>query len=175
MEQQKQKYPTFVVLIVILILAFFIIVPPVTRAFFPKEEVVENVEEGDDNNITDGTLVCSKDYPTTTLSIVSNANYSNGKITTNIITFSNPNNLSDVATITIPDGQKEFTDYSAFFGLFSGLSTDFVTYSAGITVVTINDSLLATIENNEEIVKQFGEASELKSYYEAKGFTCIVE
>ena len=78
MEQNKKTVSTSTVLITIAFLAMFIILPPVTRILYAEEEeeivdqsTVEEIEKTPMVIADDYTIICTKLYPTTQLSISS--------------------------------------------------------------------------------------------------------
>ena len=172
MNENKQKYSTSTVLIVIVFLALIIALPPIVRVMYPKEEVTNNVtsqEEEKNTTFTDGSMVCSINYPNTGLSIVSTANYQSSTITSNTIAFSNPNGYTSADAIESADGKIEFNNYYSFFSQFLTLDSNYLNSSDTLTTVTLNSELVST---NSSLESYFKPASELKTYFEGIDFTC---
>ncbi len=172
MNENKQKYSTSTVLIVIVFLALMIALPPVVRVMYPKEETINNDvpnEEEKNTTFTDGSMVCSINYPNTGLSIVSTANYQSSEITSNTIAFSNPNGYTSADAIESVDGKTEYNNYFTILSQFSGLDSNYLNSNDTLTTVTLNSELIST---NSSLESYFKPADELKAYLEGMSFTC---
>lgn len=175
MEEIKQKYSTFTVVIVIIFLAMFIVLPPLSRVLYPDENVESN--ENESTTPTDsGTLVCSRVYEKTNLSITANINFENGQILSNIITFSNTDKITSENEIDTEAGRDEYREFSTLLNTFSKVSEEELDVTKDLNIVTLNnDSSIDKLENKIEIQKHLQDYDKLKSFYESNSYVCANE
>lgn len=168
MQADTQKYSNSTVFIVIAFLAIFIIMPPLCRVFYKEEEVVEDTP-AQEVALTNGTLTCTKTYATMGTEVSSTATYKDGSIVNNVIVIKNP--LLSEAGLT-EEGQKEFAEYA---GMFSSLLTVPETNRVidGTTItVTLDESLVDSVEDSSQISNQLQDALSLQNSYEVNGYSC---
>ena len=163
MEQNKKTVSTSTVIITIIFLSMFIIIPPITRILY-KEEV-----EPIDKVIT---MTCTKQYNNAALSIVSIATFTGENISTNKITFTNENKLSELDNMTDLFAQSDVTDYFQILGNFSELNDNFITENETSKTIEIDSELVETITDNSSILSHFQEKDLLERYYVDNGFIC---
>ena len=168
MQADTQKYSNSTVFIVIAFLAMFIIMPPLCRVFYKEEEVVEDTP-AQEVALTNGTLTCTKTYATMGTEVSSTATYKDGSIVNNVIVIKNP--LLSEAGLT-EEGQTEFAEYA---GMFSSLLTVPETNRVidGTTItVTLDESLVDSVEDSSQISNQLQDALSLQNSYEVNGYSC---
>lgn len=174
MQGDTQKYSNETVYIVIAFLAILIIMPPLARILYAEEEVEEVATPVVDQALSNGKLVCTKDFTTTGFKITSTATYEDGNIVSNVIALNNPLFITSDASLD-DTGKAEYTEFMALYSSFGTIpDTNKVLAQDSITV-TIDKTLASTLGDNEAITAHMQDALTLQNSYEVNGYSCITE
>lgn len=171
MQADTQKYSNSTVFIVIAFLAIFIIMPPLCRVFYKEEEVVEDTP-AQEVALADGKLICTKTYSTTGMEVSSTATYKDGSIVNNIISIKNPLLSADGLT---EEGQEEFTEYAGMFSTLLNVPDTNKVIDGTILTVTLDQSVVDSVEDGSQISNQLQDALSLQNSYEVNGYSCTTE
>ena len=174
MNEIEQKYSNTTVFLTIAFLALFIVIPPLARILYPKEEQQPLVnQEVEEESLTNGSLVCNKDFENTGLSITSTASYEDGTITSNAIIFTNLSNITTLDGIESDAGKKEFDEYSKTLALFQTIDPTHIQTQEGATAITLDDTVISSPDDT--LASYYQDPDSQQQFFTDEGYTCSIE
>ena len=172
MQKETQNISNSTIYIIIIFLSIFIIMPPLCRVVFKEEEeVIEDVPAQVDA-LSDGKLVCTKNYVNTGLEITSTSTYEGGSIITNIISIKNPILTSDGLTDA---GVSEYNEYTTLFSELLNVPVSNQVIDGNTLIITLDKNVKDALGDNDQIVNQMQDSLSLQNSYEVNGYSCTTE